>query len=116
MKVDIVDRTTIFATNIVKFTFIFPKTPAGFALANQIARSGTSIGANIQEAQSALSKKDFILSMNRSLKEARETNYWLKVIRASNLIKANASDTLLNESEELVKVLASIVKKSRLNS
>lgn len=112
-SIDITDRTFRFAASIIAITGKLPKSPSGFAIANQIVRSGTSIGANVQEAQSAISRKDFIHTMNISLKETRETNYWLKLIGQALFIKV---DKFLQESEEIIRILASIVKKSKQNS
>lgn len=112
--VTIQTRTFKFGVEIVKLTFLLPKTPAGYALANQIVRSGTSIGANIEEAQGAYSKQDFIHKMQISLKEARETNYWLKILNESGLISMEKLKCLLQECEEIVKILVTIIKKSKI--
>lgn len=112
-KTDIADRTLQFGVRIIKLANTLPKSPAGYATANQIVRSGTSIGANIQEAQGGFSKRDFIYSMQISLKEARETNYWLKTIIASELLKEKLLLELLRESEEIIKILVTIVKNSK---
>ena len=81
----------------------------------QILKSGTSIGANIQEATAGLSKKDFIAKMAISSKEARETNYWLRLLRDSNLCPSVDLTELVAESEEIVKILTAIVKTSQKN-
>ncbi|MBI2196934.1 four helix bundle protein [Candidatus Daviesbacteria bacterium] len=93
-----------------------PKTPAGYALASQVVRSGTSIGANLQEAQSAASRKDFIHLVNISLKEARETYYWLTILSRSQLIPSKKLGLLLKENDEIIRILVTILKKSRNNS
>ena len=81
-----------------------------FILSKQIVRSGTSIGANVEEATAAQSRKDFISKMSISSKEARETNYWLRLLRDSQLCKGIDYNDLINESEEIIKILTSIVK------
>jgi four helix bundle protein len=81
-------------------------------LINQIVRSATSIGANIEEAQGAHTKSDFTHCMNISKKEARETFYWLRLIREMNLSIAERSEPLLIENEEIIKILTAIVKNS----
>tara|TARA_R100000789_G_scaffold82595_1_gene78022 strand:+ start:66 stop:425 length:360 start_codon:yes stop_codon:yes gene_type:complete len=83
-----------------------------YVLSKQILRSGTSIGANIEEASAAISKKDFIAKMSISAKEARETLYWLKLVEKSELVKIDVSE-LLEKSEELIRILTSIVKTSQ---
>jgi len=76
-------------------------------------RSGTSIGANVSESQSAFTKKDFIHKMGISLKEARETEYWLKLLNESNTIKKNEYKSLYNYCEEISKLLTTIIKSAK---
>ncbi len=84
-----------------------------FILSKQVVRSGTSIGANVEEATAGQSRKDFISKMAISSKEARETNYWLRLLRDSQLCKDIDYKNLINESEEIIKILTSIVKTSQ---
>ena len=84
-----------------------------FILSKQVVRSGTSIGANVEEATAGQSRKDFISKMAISSKEARETNYWLRLLRDSQLCKDIDYTNLINESEEIIKILTSIVKTSQ---
>ncbi len=81
-----------------------------FILSKQLVRSGTSIGANTEEASAAQSRKDFISKMSISSKEARETNYWLRLLRDSNLCDGIDYSELIRESEEIIAILTSIVK------
>ncbi len=111
---DIRQRTLKFSVLIIRLITLLPKSPAGFAVANQVVRSGTSIGANVEEAQDAASKKDFTHCLTISLKEARETEYWLRVIKESNLLSDSKLDEILQEVNELIKILTTIVKKSKL--
>lgn len=74
-KVSLLDRTRIFAVRIIHLSSNLPKNPAGFTIADQLVRAGTSIGANFVEAQEATSRKDFFYKVNYSLKEAKETKY-----------------------------------------
>ncbi len=83
-----------------------------YVLSKQLLRSGTSIGANVEEASAAISKKDFIAKMSISAKEARETLYWLKLIEKSKIVKIDVSE-ILEKSEELIRILTSIVKTSQ---
>ena len=80
-----------------------------YDIARQILRSGTSIGANVEEAIGAQSKKDFLSKMNLSLKEARETHYWLRLLKDSNMLK-NEFLFLLDDALSIVSILSSIVK------
>lgn len=86
-----------------------------FALSKQIVRSGTSIGANIEESVAAQSRKDFISKMAISSKEARETNYWLRLIRDANLVDVDLT-RLINESEEIIKIINSKLKQHGFKS
>ena len=86
-----------------------------FVLSRQLLRSGTSIGANVEEALAAQSRADFISKMSIASKEARESNYWLRLLRDSELTPVDVSSQL-SQSGDLVKILASIVKSTRDNS
>jgi four helix bundle protein len=81
-----------------------------FILSKQLVRSGTSIGANIEEAIAAQSRKDFISKMSISSKEARETNYWLRLLRDSKLCEKIDLTNVIKSSEEIIAILTSIVK------
>lgn len=85
-----------------------------YVLSKQLLKSGTSIGANIEEALAGQSKKDFIAKMAIASKEARETKYWLLLIKESKLVEGDVSD-YLNGIEEMIKILTSIVKTSQVN-
>ena len=84
-----------------------------YVLSKQILRSGTSIGANTEEATAAQSRKDFISKMSIASKEARETNYWLRLIRDSKLFEDVNYDDILKKSDEIIRILTSIVKTSQ---
>ncbi len=77
-------------------------------MGNQLLRSGTSIGANVEEAQAGHSKADFVYKINIALKEARESRYWLSLISEASLIPSNKLAEIINETEELIKILFSI--------
>jgi len=80
-----------------------------FILSKQLLRSGTSVGANIEEAQAAQSRADFISKMSIASKEARESCYWLRLLRDSNILEKRAADTLLTDADSIVRILTSIV-------
>ena len=110
MKKNIIkDKTYQFALQIIQH-YQKMKQQNEFVLSKQILRSGTSIGANVEEATAAQSRKDFISKMAISSKEARETNYWLRLLRDSKLCDNIDFTDLINESEEIIKILTSIVK------
>lgn len=81
-----------------------------FEIASQLLRAGTSIGANVEEALAGQSRKDFFAKMSIASKEARETHYWLRLIKDAGISNVQKSQKLIEESEELVKILTSIVK------
>ena len=111
---DLCERTLSFSVRIVKFcTFLNRQGYESRDLARQLIRSGTSIGANVEESQAAQSTRDFISKLQISLKEARETRYWLKVIMAAELVPENRLKNLLNEVEELSKIIATIIVKTK---
>ena len=83
-----------------------------FIISKQLLRSSTSIGANVEEAIAAQSKKDFVAKMSISSKEARETKYWLRLLNESQFIQFDYSESL-TDIDEIIKLLTSIVKTSQ---
>jgi len=81
-----------------------------YVLSRQIVRAGTSIGANVEEALAGQSRRDFLAKMSIASKEARECNYWLRLLRDGGFIKGEEIELLIKESEEIMKILTSIVK------
>ena len=81
-----------------------------YVLSRQLMKSGTSIGANVEEAQAAQSRADFLSKMSIALKEARESNYWLRVLRDCGEFPSFRFDQFVDSSAELVRILTSIVK------
>ena len=86
-----------------------------YVLSRQLLRSGTSIGANVEEAIAGQSRADFISKMCIATKEARETRYWLRLLQASRLVDMDFS-CALSSAQELIRILTSIVKSSQENS
>lgn len=87
-----------------------------YVLSRQLLRSGTSVGANVEEADGAFSKKDFIYKMQISLKEAKESRYWIQLLRDSDLIPNDEANMLLEDCKELVYILTAILKKAKAES
>ena len=85
-------------------------------LSKQLLRSGTSIGANIEEGIAAFSKKEFIFKLQISYKEANESFYWIKLLYRTNYISDVEFESLKLNIEEIIKLLTSIIKSSKLNS
>jgi four helix bundle protein len=105
----IVDKSYQFALRIVKvYKYLFAK--KDFVLSKQLLRSGTSIGANVVEAQEAISKKEFRNKMSIALKEAVESRYWIKLLSDSGYLTKKQAQSLLDDLEEIIKLLSKIVK------
>lgn len=81
-----------------------------YVLSKQLLKSGTSIGANVEEAAAGQSRADFLAKMSIASKEARETHYWLRLIRDSEILDGEALEGILTEAEEISKMLTAIVK------
>ena len=110
---DIRERTFEFALRVVKLSQSLPSSKESWVIAEQVLRSRTSIGANVEEAHAASSRADFVYRIEIALREARETSFWLRLIKASYLLKAERMDEIIAESEELKKILGAIASKSR---
>jgi len=111
----IVDKTFSFAQEIIT-VYLDLREKGHYKLADQLVRSGTSIGANVEEAQAAHSKLDFIAKLTISNKEARETRYWIRLLDRKELLGEHKSMIFLkSEIEEIILLLNSIIKKSREN-
>jgi four helix bundle protein len=115
MKKNIIaDKTFHFSVGIMDYVNELKENQKEYIISNQLLRSGTSIGANISEAQSAVSKRDFSNKMMIALKEANETQYWLKLLNEANG-SSRKLQILIIECEEIIKILRSInlsIKKS----
>ena len=85
-----------------------------YVISRQLLRSGTSIGANVTEATAGQSRRDFLAKMSIASKEARETKYWLELLKESKLVPIDVSDELA-DAEELIRMLTSIVKTTAQN-
>jgi four helix bundle protein len=102
-----------FAVRIVKMHVFLSKKLREYELSGQLLRSGTSIGANIEEALGGASRKDFANKLNIAYKEARETKYWLRLLRDSEVIESKLAESFLVDCEELLKLLYSILHTTR---
>jgi four helix bundle protein len=113
---EIQSRTFEFAVRIVKLCqHLDEKSGVSRTIGKQLLRAGTSVGANVEEAQSGQSKADFISKIAIALKEARETRYWLRLIVASNLLPIERLSDLQTEIEELMKILGAIIVSAKDN-
>ena len=112
----ITSKSFSFSIRIVKFyRVVLLRTKEFEPILKQLLRSGTSIGANISESQSAISKKDFVNKLHIALKESRETEYWLKLLNEADIIDSKEYLSLYSDCEELSKLLTSILKTTKNN-
>jgi four helix bundle protein len=107
-------RTKIFAISIIRLSAQLPDTAEGRVIRRQITKSGTSIGANYREANRARSKADFISRTGICESEASETCYWLEIIEEMQWLNKQKSDTIKNESSEILAIFTSIGKTLKL--
>jgi four helix bundle protein len=114
MRVNIIkEKSFNFALIIVRLYQLLVTEKREFVLSKQLLRSGTSIGANIREAEHAESKADFIHKMSIALKEANESTYWIELLFKSDYINENQFNNLNNDLIEILKLLTSIIKTSK---
>lgn len=112
---DIKKRSYNFALSIIQIVNKLSNDTTGIVIGKQLLRSGTSVGANIEEATAAYSKDDFIYKMNIALKESRETIYWLRLLKDAKTTDNLSLDNALEESNNIKNMLSAIVKTSREN-
>jgi len=109
----VVEKSFEFAVRIVKLCRYLRNEKKENEIASQLLRSGTSIGANIKEAQEGQSKNDFVSKMNIALKEASETEYWLKLLYKTGDLTEQQYESIKTECKELLKLLTAIIKSSK---
>jgi len=111
---DIRERTFEFAVRIVRLCQHLDKTPGACrTLSGQLLRAGTSIGANVEEAQAGQSRADFVSKNSIALKEARECHYWLRILIATKIMPEKQIAELRDKAEEIKRVLGSIVVRTK---
>ncbi len=110
---DIGERSFDFSLRVLRFVESLTNNKTNTILSSQLIRSATSIGANIEEARGGHTKNDFSHSMNVSKKEARETLYWLRLLCQYNNFPERRTKHILQEAEEIVKILTTIVKSAK---
>ncbi len=113
MEQTVESKSFRFAVRIVKLCKYLNTDKKEYVLSKQLLRAGTSVGANIAEAEQAQSRADFISKMNIALKEAVETNYWLRLLEASNYITQDDFSSIHSECRELERMLTAIIKSAK---
>ena len=109
------EKSYSFALRIVKMHKYIINNENELVLSKQVLRSGTSIGANIEEAFAGQSKKDFIAKLSISLKEAFETRYWLRLLRDSEIVEKRYITSVIDDCDELISIITKILKTSKIN-
>jgi len=109
------DKAYQFAIRIVNAYKYLTKEKKEFILSKQLIRSGTSIGANISEANGAISKADFSAKISIAYKESLETKYWLSLLKDTEYIDLKSFNSIYQDADEIAKILFSILKKTRIS-
>ena len=111
-------KTDAYSNRILKLYQHLTEVKHEFVISKQILRSGTSIGANCAESRNAQGNKDFVNKLNIALKEADETEYWLRKLLAGDYITTFQYESMHNDNDEIVKILTKIIKtmKERLDA
>ncbi len=108
------DRTFNFACRVVRlYRFLIKEDRSNETFCRQLVRSGTSIGANLEEACAAQSRADFIAKCHIALKEARESYYWLRLCHKTGIVPESRLHDLIKECNEIISILTVILKKSK---
>ena len=110
---DLRGRTMQYAKRIVRMFSALPQNTLAQTLGKQVLRSGTSVGANYREADSGRFKAEFIAKMGDCLKELSETEYWLELMAAEEILSSDRLAPLIQETRELIAIFTTIIKKSR---
>ena len=111
----VVDKSLAFAVRIVRLYQHLTEAKHEFVMSKQVLRSGTSIGANVREAESAQSKADFVSKCSIALKECDETGYWLTLLSRTAFIDGMQYESLEKDRGELFAILTAIIKKSKVS-
>jgi four helix bundle protein len=109
----IIDKSFNFSVRIINLYKYLCNNKNEYILSKQILKSGTSVGANIEEAHGGVSKADFLSKISIAYKESRETSYWLRLLNKTGFISQKMFNSIYNDCEELSKILYTIIKTLR---
>ena len=112
------EKSYAYAARIVKLYRFMIEQNQEYVLSKQLVRSGTSIGANVEEGIGGQSEKDFLAKINIAYKEARETHFWLRLLRDTDYLTDKQANSMIEDCDELLKIMGSIIKtvKTKLKS
>lgn len=108
---DIRQRTYDFSLRIIQLVKDFPNNRIGWVFSDQLLRAGTSISANLVEAKSSVSKKDFARYYRYAMKSANETIHWLKLVKDAEVVRNGEIDKLIDEADQIARILGAIITK-----
>jgi four helix bundle protein len=114
-KPDIAERSVQYSIRIIKLYKFIEENSVGKIIGKQLLRSGTSIGANIHEAQGGQSTADFIAKMSIAHKEARESAYWIRLLKETDIVPSNRIEELADETDQIIKIISSILITAKKN-
>jgi four helix bundle protein len=106
----ILEKSYAFALRILKLHKHLIDKGVNYNIANQVLKSGTSVGANVEEAVGGISLRDFLLKLTIAYKETRKTHYWLRLLKDGEILERNLANSLINDCEEILKIITSIQK------
>ena len=109
------DKTFAFALRVVKLYKYLTTDHKEYVLSKQVLRSGTSIGANVEEAKHAQSKIDFVHKLSIAQKEASETNYWIRLLNKSEYLEDKLANSLISDCDEIQRILTASIKTAKNN-
>lgn len=111
----VVEKSYEFSVRIAKLYQYLCEKKRENILSRQVLRSGTSIGANVEEAIGGVSRKDFLNKLSIAYKEARETNYWLRILKDIEYLNQSMFDSLIKDCDEVTRIIFSIIRTSKNN-
>ena len=115
MNSNVETKSFLFSVRVIKLARYLQDEKREYILSKQLIRSGTSIGANVVESQQAQSRADFISKLSIALKEASETDYWLRLLNATDYLSESEFSSIIADCKELEKILTAIIKTTRSN-
>lgn len=113
VPIAITKRSAAFADRVIQLCLVLPSHAVGWEISRQLVRCGMSVGANVEESQAAESKADFVHKLKIARKECREARYFLQRIRGARLVAPNRLGALLDEAEEIISVLTTIILRTQ---
>ena len=109
----ILDKTFAFGLRVIKLFEHLRKKKVERDLCLELLRSGTSIGANVEEAIGGSSRRDFVHKLENAYREARETGYWVRLLKEAGLLETKIANSFIKDCEEIIKILTAILKSSK---